>query len=323
MSDNDGTNGTNGTDGTVPEDVTPQRPRPRPHPEPTGASAAEPEQPTQTDEPDKPTQTDQTDQTDQPKAPESAASRARRIGGRPVVADSAPDLDKREKRPAPAPSAAARPATPPAAKEPKPPKAPKEPKPPKAARPAKEPAAAGQGAALRWAPTSVLTAVAVILIVLIAIAAHGVYYAKKAGPSSTGSDPAQQQALAAAKTCIAAINTYDYRKLDQAEASALACTTGAFTTSLRTTFEKTIKPQAPAAQATQTAQVNQAGIQAVSPDGKQIQILMYGQLTITNVQTPSGSPRYDPFGIVVTMDKVGQTWLVAKYGSDVGATVGN
>lgn len=169
----------------------------------------------------------------------------------------------------------------------------------------------------------VLGVAAVVLLAFIAVAAHGVYYAKS-GVSSTDRTTRQEAALASAKTCIAAINTYDYRKLDAAESAALACTTGNFTNNLKTTFEKVIKPEAPVAKSSQTAQVNLAGIQSVSPDGTQVQILMYGQLAVTNLQTASsGTPRYDPFGIVVTMDQVGTKWLVAKYANDVTVTAGN
>ncbi len=90
---------------------------------------------------------------------------------------------------------------------------------------------------------------------------------------------------------------------------------------MKTTYTKTLLPEAPVAKATQTAQINYAGIRSVSPDGTQIEILLYGQLAVTNVSTASqGSPRYDLVGLLATMNEVGGKWLVAKYETDTGAT---
>ena len=66
------------------------------------------------------------------------------------------------------------------------------------------------------------------------------------------------------------------------------------------------------------AQVNKAGISTISSDGKQWVVLIYGQLQITNTSTASGEPRIDPVGGVVTMDKVGDKWLVGKVDVDTG-----
>jgi hypothetical protein len=167
---------------------------------------------------------------------------------------------------------------------------------------------------------------------------HGVWWGKS---KTENLQSERDRVLAAAKSCIATMNTYDYRKLDQAEKAGLACTTGALSKQYQDVFEKTIKPQAKAVQFTQTAQVNSAGIESVSPDGNQWVILVFGQLAITNSQTgagpapsgsaapsassapsapspsPSGSaapgPRLDPFSAQVTMQKVDGNWLVSAY----------
>jgi len=253
----------------------------------------------------------------EPKAPGSAASRARRIGGRPAVpaAPSATNLEK--SRPAPPPPGTGRHATPPA-----PPKT----KPVKAAKAASAASGSSEASAtsplVQWIPTAVLAAAAVVLLVLIAVAGHGVYYAKSS-VSDSARTANQQAAVAAAKSCIATINTYDYRTLTKNEAAALACVTGPFTAKLKTTYTKTLLPEAPVAKATQTAQVNLAGVKSVSSDGTQIQVLLYGQFAVTNVQTAStGTPRYDVFGIVATMNKVAGKWLVAAYVSDTGDSAG-
>lgn len=254
--------------------------------------------------------------------PVSATSRARRIGGRPVVpAAPTPAPGTRRpgptspaagsSRPAPTPSRPTKDATPPALS-----------KAPKAPKPAKQPRLdAGPNARLLWVPAGVLGAAALVLIVLIAVAAHGVYYAKD-GVSSGSRNKFQQEALAAAKTCIASINTYDYRKIPQAEATALACTTGKFTAQLKNVYETSIKVKAPPAKVTQTAQVNQAGIKDVSLDARQVDVLTFGQLTVTDVSTGT-TPQFQPFGAILTMQKVGSQWLVAKVSADVGGAGGS
>ena len=283
------------------EPATEPRTRPRPSPraaEPTvDESAVEPAE---------------------PKGPVSAASRARRIGGRPVVPTAPADLDKSRPSPPPPPLGQGRHlATPPAnLTKAKPPKEAKARKPPKAPNTA-EGASANTTA---WIPTLVLGTAALVLIVLIAVAGHGVYYAKS-GVSTATSNTSQQEALAAAKSCIATINTYDYRTLAKNEANALACITGSFTETMKQTYTKTLLPEAPVAKATQSAQINYAGIHSISPNGKQIQVLLYGQLVVNNVSTASqGSPRYDLVGLMATMQDVGGKWLVAKYETDTGAT---
>jgi hypothetical protein len=257
--------------------------------------------------------------------PVSAASRARRIGGRPIPASGspAPSVDGSpvamvKRRPAPPPPGVGRHlAVPPTApktervKKERQPKAEKEPKAEKA------PKTGTETRLVPWIPSIVLSAAALVLVVFVAIAAHGVYYGK-GSVSTSQRNEYQEQALAAAKTCLATINTYDYRKLDADEKAALACTTGTFTASLKETFEKTLKVKAPPAKVVQTAQVNEAGISEVTGNAKQIQILIYGQLTITNVSTGT-TPQYDPFGVVVTVDKIGGNWLIASYVTPTGS----
>jgi Mce-associated membrane protein len=248
--------------------------------------------------------------------PASAASRARRIGGLPAAAPTAsespaqPAVSSGQRRAVPEPKAPKAPK----AKEPNAPKAPRTPRALRSLDGVPEP----DSIAL-WIPSIVLSAAAVVMVVLIAVAGHGVYYGKSA-TSNSQRTAFSEEVLAAAKTCMAAINTYDYRRIDVAESAALACTTGKFTASLKKVFDTTIKPKAPAVKNIQTAKVNRAGIQSVSSDGKQVNVLLFGQLSVTNVSQTT--PRIDVFGTVVTLDKVGSKWLIAKYESDVGVAGG-
>ncbi len=230
----------------------------------------------------------------------SATSRARRIGGRPAAPAERP-REESAPRPAEAPPAGAAPsgtdaAAPPARRR----------------RPGP------------WtAPIALAVALAAVLGLLVVFSRHG-YWDKPDPNAVSGPTPAlQQQVLAAGKSCFAALNSYDYRNLDAALAAGLKCTTGSFTSDYRTVFTRQIKVNAPTAKAAQSAQVNKAGIASISPDGKQWVLLVFGQLQVTNVSTGKDTPRVDPVGAVVTMDKVGESWLVAKVDTDTGNSLGN
>jgi hypothetical protein len=251
--------------------------------------------------PDDPTQAD----GEQPTRRPSPTSRARRIGGRPT-----PQPPKA----APSP----RPATP----EPSLPKSAADPEPAPVVIPIDEgqPAPAVPGA-LRWLSAGIIAAAVIVLLVLLVIASHGVYWAKS-NTSAGARNAYQEQVLSATKKCFATVNTYDYRKLSGLVSSDSACATGKFKADLQTALQKTILPQAPKLKAVQTAQVNKAGIVSVTPDGKQWTTLIYGQLTQTN-STTAKSPRTDLFGAVVTVNRVGDQWLISKVDFDTGNGLGS
>lgn len=224
----------------------------------------------------------------------AAARRARRIGGK-VATPAGP-------RPVAAPAgesgAGPRPATS------------RTEAPPAAVRPAvarrTRPAVPGW---LNWAPAAAASVGVVVLAVLLVVWSHGVWWGKDAG-GSADSTALRERVLAAAKTCIVDANTYKYTALDSYERKALACTTGQFTDSFRHTIETLVKVRAPQLKASQTAQTNLAGLEAVSPDGRQWTILVFGQLSVVNTDYPKG--RTDPFGAQVTMDKVNGRWLMSN-----------
>ena len=238
----------------------------------------------------------------------SPASRARRIGGRPAPAPTPPPAPDQ----APAPAVEVRKPT----HRPAP-----QPAPDSHAQPAAEPQQT-RAVPMSWLPAVVLGIGAVVLLVLLVISSHGVYWAK-ADASANSRTVRQEQVLAAAKKCFAQINSYDYRRLDGLVSQDLACTTGTFTHDLRQTLQTQILKLAPKLKATQTAQVNRAGVISVSPSGNQVVTLIYGQLAQSNSTTAKQSPRIDVVGAVVTVDKVGDRWLIAKVDTDVGNSLGS
>jgi Mce-associated membrane protein len=237
-----------------------------------------------------------------------AASRARRIGGRPMPtrADAPSDpTTPQSVQQAPEPAKAAKP--PKAAKSPKaakPAKAPKAPKAPNAGRPP-----GARSPLLTWLPTGIAAAAAIAALVLCIVFSQGVWWDKKSRPSALAE---RTQVLAAAKTCVAKLVSYDYRKLADSERAGLACTTGAFTDQYKTAMEKTIKTFAPQSKSVVTFQTAKAGIAHISPDGKQWMIVVYGQQSVSNTSTTAGVPRLDIASVQVTMNKVGSQWLVSN-----------
>jgi hypothetical protein len=212
-------------------------------------------------------------------------------------------------RPRPKP-AAARPVAKPAAKAAtKPaPKPASKPAPKPVSKPAPKPVTAGRPSALlAWAPAALLGVAALVFAILI-----GVDAASGSGTSSAKASAAlREQVLAAAKQCVAQANTYDYRTLAASQAKAQACTTGKYHVDNLNTFTKVIKKDAPKLQATQSLEIDVAGIEDISEDGKTWKILLFGTVKVTN-NTSAKDGRFDPEAIEATMTKVGSKWLVSE-----------
>lgn len=159
-----------------------------------------------------------------------------------------------------------------------------------------------------WLVAGVALAAAWVMVALCLWLSHGVWWGKD------GVDQQKRQAvLAAAKSCIADTNSYDYTKLDEARARALACTTGSFTTTYGKAFDGQVVAQAKAVRAVQKLEVLSAGVSQVSPSGDQWDVLVYAQITATNVQYTSDAPQVTLLSAVVTMERAGGKWLISAY----------
>jgi hypothetical protein len=250
----------------------------------------------------------------QPSSAAAAARRARRIGGRPVTAGVA--VTTAGAGPAGAP--------PPEPADSNDPTAPvalrKRPGPPVLNDSAGEqPLAPDDDLAtirravpawLDWAPAGVLAAGVAVMAVLLIVISHGVWWAKPGGPGAAEVNRTREQVLAAAKSCIVTLNQYSYTDLNGYERDALACTTGRFTSQLKDSIDKVVKPSAPALKAKQTAQVNRGAIESVSADGRQWTVVLFLQLSVVNANYPKG--RTDPLGAVARMEKVKGRWLISS-----------
>lgn len=228
----------------------------------------------------------------------AAASRARRIGGRiaapvprkpasdePVIEAAEPVIE-----PAPVPS--------------------DEPvidltKPAPKAKPAPDRRAPGR---LAWTPAAVLIAAALAMAVLLVTFSHSIWWAKPS-TSQAQVNRSRDQVLAAAKSCVVAANSYKYTTFDQDEARGVKCLTGIQVANYQEAM-KALKSDVVKVKAAQTPQINEAGIESISSDGKRWLIVVYGQLSVTGTGISNGQ-RIDPFAAVVGMQQVGGKWLMS------------
>jgi Mce-associated membrane protein len=159
---------------------------------------------------------------------------------------------------------------------------------------------------IRWIPAGMLGLPVVVLAVLCYTYGNGVWH------NTRSADEVRGQVLAAAKTCTARVSSYDYRQLAAAKKDGQACATGKFKKDYTTAMDTIIAKEAPVTKTIQSVQVAKAGIEQVSSDGNQWTLLIYGQHTVTNTTTGIDTPRLDKLSVRVTMDKVGDKWLIAK-----------
>jgi hypothetical protein len=293
------------------------------------------------------------DQTDQPagRAPTpgaQAASRARRIGGRPLPGPRPSDADgerptsPRGRSDTAGKAAGAGKAGSPdkdadAAKAAKaerrrrlllgvPRRGPQQ---PKQARPPLDPAVFRRRVARTGTVLVVVSSVAVAALLGVGLwLSHGVWWAKT--PLDARRNDVRSQVLAAAKSCTAAVLSFDYRSLDNSEQAGKNCSTGQLAKDYTTLMDQTVKKIAPQTKTVQVFQTIKAGVTSVSPDGKQWVVLVFGQESVTNTSTTSGStspspspsgsssaapsstPRLDISTAEVTLNQVNGRWLLSN-----------
>lgn len=130
-------------------------------------------------------------------------------------------------------------------------------------------------------------------------------------PSGAGSVEDRDRALSAAKTEVPLILSYSYSSFDADVAKAKAQLTGRAVTDYTTAMAKTIKPTAIKVKAVVQAQTDGAGVESVSPDGRQVTMVVFGEQKVTN--SSLAAPRTDLFRVRATLDLVGGQWLVSKF----------
>jgi Mce-associated membrane protein len=149
----------------------------------------------------------------------------------------------------------------------------------------------------------------VVLIVVALMLASALTWVLTANHRSN-SHAAQDKVLAAAKSGAGLLLSYNYQHIDADKATTLPHLTGKFATDYATSMDTVIKPQAPKVKAVVEGQVDSAGIESVSPNGKQVVVVVFGQQKVSN--TGLTQPRTDIARLRVTLDLVGDTWKISN-----------
>lgn len=167
----------------------------------------------------------------------------------------------------------------------------------------RQPSAAEQA---RRAPAWLAAVLAVLLLALAGLDG----WLLTSQPTS-GSRTERDQALSTAKSAVPKILSYDYRRFDSDVSAAKAQLTGRAVTDYVQAMTTTIKPTATKVQAVVRAQTDGAGVEAVSSNGTQVTVVVFGEQKVTN--TALKAPRTDLFRVRVTLDRVQGQWLVSKF----------
>jgi Mce-associated membrane protein len=124
-------------------------------------------------------------------------------------------------------------------------------------------------------------------------------------------DRARSDAVAAARTHVVNILSYDYRHLDKDFAAGHAALTGRFARDYAETTSKVIRPSAVQYKAVVKAEVAAASVVRASAD--HVVVLLFVNQTTTS--TRLDGPKVDLNRVRLTLDRVHGDWLV----SDVDA----
>ncbi|MDQ1722071.1 MAG: Mce-associated rane protein [Pseudonocardiales bacterium] len=151
--------------------------------------------------------------------------------------------------------------------------------------------------------------VAVLAVALLALA--GLDGWLLTSQPASGSRAQRDQALSTAKSAVPLILSYDYRHFDSDVSAAKARLTGRAVTDYVQAMTKTIEPTASEVHAVVQAQTDGAGVEAVSSNGDQVTVVVFGEQKVTN--TSLTAPRIDLFRVRVTLDRVHGQWLVSKF----------
>ncbi|MDT4915354.1 MAG: hypothetical protein QOH89_54 [Pseudonocardiales bacterium] len=168
---------------------------------------------------------------------------------------------------------------------------------------------------------------AIVVIVSLALAfSGGSTGPKRAGsstptptPTITGAslrDPGLATTyLGSAASDIAAITTYDYRRLDDALNAGLAVTTGKYREQYRLALTGDLARTAAAEHVVHTFEVLDVGIGAMTADGNQATVLVFGRERITDDRTgPAGD--VTPITLCATIRRDGNRFLVSDLTQD-------
>lgn len=123
--------------------------------------------------------------------------------------------------------------------------------------------------------------------------------------------------VAAAKNAVTAINTYDYRQLDQAVAAAKDHTTGKLRTRIMDSFSSAVRAQLKRVKAVQETTVADTGLAALGPRGLRADVLVGGTLRTAKA---NADPTVRAFDTVIELTRVHHRWLASDQHAPDGTT---
>lgn len=158
--------------------------------------------------------------------------------------------------------------------------------------------------------TPVRSVVAVLVAVAIASVAQASWmYFFRTRPDEQTGPAAQQAALAAATEGSVALLSYSSNDLDRDIAAAKSHLTGGFLAYFNTFAEQTVRPAAKQKSVETTAAVTKAAVSDMHPGSASVLLFIN--------QTTKSSDHPEPWvttsTVVVTLDKVGGSWLIEKF----------
>jgi len=167
-------------------------------------------------------------------------------------------------------------------------------------------------------------AVVVVVSVVLAVTSGGggPAHSSSPAPRPSASGANLQYPLAAtaflgsAASDLAAITTYDYRHLDDALSAGLAVTTGKYHEQYQLALTGDLARTATAEHVVHTFEVLDVGIGAMTPNGAQAKVLVFGRERVTDDTTgPDG--RVTPITLTATINRIGNRYLVSALAQSV------
>jgi Mce-associated membrane protein len=158
-------------------------------------------------------------------------------------------------------------------------------------------------------PRAVRIIVAIVLVLLVAGVGVLAYYESATVSDNQAAQQRETAAVAAAKTEIAQVLSYDYRHLNQDLTKASADTTGTFAGQFSVLESQYITPAATQERTVTTATVPEAA--ATGTSGNEVTVLVFVDQSTTN-KSQSKAQR-NGSQIRLTMQEVNGRWLIEQF----------
>lgn len=203
---------------------------------------------------------------------------------------------------------------------------------PRSARHAERRARQARLRRLRWIMIAALAIAVVAGTASIALALHGSTSRRSAASSSASSSAASSSApagaaltdpdrvtafLAGATSDIAAVTTYDYRRLDDALSAGLAVTTGSYREAFRTALTGDVARSAAANETTHDFEVLDLGIGSINAAGTRANVLIFGRQLVSD--KTHKQPQASLVTLRATIVRQGDRYLIADLQQDADA----